>query len=352
MELLPVAARWDPYAPHDNPQKRRLLISSFVPLHTENQTCLYGEETIPYMPSKTTQVFGAQAVAMGLPRTIFQDFTMKVCKLPDEKALNSDTYLSPFPVVIFSPGRGVTRLMYSAMAMTLASHGYIVMTVDHAYDAAVIEFPDGSSVTGVIGEGTPAELEKSVEVRQEDIAFILNQLERVTTAEALTSYRKVDRIVVFGHSIGGATAVSSLFADDRVAGAVNLDGDMLGPVVADGVDKPLFLVEKPHSRDQGPSWNQTWGNSHGPGLMMEINGTTHQSFLDLPLLVALEGIPDASKPIVEAAIGTIDGRLMATIMSRLFAAVLEFVLGGGEDQLCQASNRPEIKILEAKGVCL
>jgi hypothetical protein len=54
--------------------------------------------------------------------------------------------------------------MYNAMAMTLASHGYIVLTVDHSYDAAIIEFPDGTSVTGVVGEGTPAELEKSVEV--------------------------------------------------------------------------------------------------------------------------------------------------------------------------------------------
>jgi hypothetical protein len=151
--------------------------------------------------------------------------------------------------------------------------------------------------------------------------------------------------------MGGATAVLSSFADQRIFGAVNLDGDMLGPVVTKGLGKPLFLIGKPHSRDQGPSWNETWEKSHGPGVMIEINGTTHQSFLDLPLLATLENIPEDSQHTVQAAIGAIDGKMMATIMTQLLVAILEFILNGDETQLCQASKRlPETTILEVKGV--
>lgn len=49
-----------------------------------------------------------------------------------------------YPVAIFSPGYAGTRLVYGAMARSLASLGYVVFTVDHTYEASVVQFPDGS----------------------------------------------------------------------------------------------------------------------------------------------------------------------------------------------------------------
>lgn len=48
-----------------------------------------------------------------------------------------------FPVILFSPGAGTPRFYYGALAQSLASSGYAVVTTDHRYDADVVEFPDG-----------------------------------------------------------------------------------------------------------------------------------------------------------------------------------------------------------------
>ncbi|KAJ4251529.1 hypothetical protein NW762_011517 [Fusarium torreyae] len=352
IKALTDESRWDPYAPKDDPQKRRVLLSAFTPVGLASNSCPHEVIDIPYMPPNTAKVFGAQTDAIGLPHGVFEDLQMRLCRLPDDKVYERSREEAPaFPVVIFSPGRGVSRLAYNAIGRTLASHGYDVLTVDHAYDAAIIEFPDGSSVTGVTGEANQTVLEKSAEVRQKDISFIIDQLKDEAIAKSLIGFTLVDRIFVFGHSAGAAAAACSLFADDRILGAINFDGDMLGPVAESGLDKPFFIIGKPHSREQGPSWNRTWENLRGPAMMMQIEGTTHQSFFDAPLLVTLRDVPEGSEGKIDAAIGTIDGRRMSVVLTELTVAILEFVFEGAVNRLCQAlSSSSEVTILETKGI--
>ncbi|KAG7405896.1 putative 1-alkyl-2-acetylglycerophosphocholine esterase [Fusarium oxysporum f. sp. rapae] len=346
-------ARWDHYAPRGSPQKRRVLVSAFVPINAQDNSCPDGEVNVPYMPAKTRDIFGRQAEAMDLPSSVFNDLEMKFCRLPSIKSSIKKVYKrqTKFPVVIFSPGRGVSRFMYSAMARSVASHGYVVITVDHAYDASIIEYPDGTAITGVVGEANQTVLETSAKVRSQDISFIIDQIKDNVTAREQFSLSETGSIFVFGHSIGGATAVSTLFSDDRIRGAINLDGDMLGPVVITGLDKPLFLIGRPHSREQGPSWNETWNNQRGPGMMLQIDGITHQSFLDVPLLVSLRDVPEDSKVKVQAALGTINGRRMASLVIQLTIAILEYVFDGAENRLCRVvGGQSEVTVLEIKGI--
>ncbi|KAF9761686.1 hypothetical protein IL306_003743 [Fusarium sp. DS 682] len=352
IESLMDEARWDPYAPSDSPQRRRILLSSFIPISDKSKTCPDGHVDVAYMPGETRKVFGRQAEAMGLSPNIFQDLHMRVCQLHDLDASthHHERQQTKFPVMIFSPGRGVSRLMYSAMARSIASHGYVVITIDHAYDASIIEFPDGTAITGVVGEANQTVLE-AVQVRSQDISFIIDQAKDNVTTKSLLGFTGADRIFVFGHSIGGASAVSTVFNDERVQGVINLDGDMLGPVVKTGLDKPLFLIGRPHSREQGPSWNETWHNQHGAGMMLQIDGTTHQSFLDAPLLAALKGVPEESKAKVQAALGTINGKRMASLVIQLTVAILEYVIDGAENRLCRlVGGQPEVTVLETKGI--
>ncbi|RKL33224.1 hypothetical protein BFJ72_g10240 [Fusarium proliferatum] len=346
-------SRWDPYAPIDIPQKRRVLISTFAPVNTQENSCPHGEVNVPYMPPKTRDVFGRQAEAMGLPSGVFEDLQLKFCRLPDinrlqKHALKNGTKLS---VVIFSPGRGVSRLMYSAMARSVASHGYIVITVDHAYDASIIEYPDGTDTTGVVGEANKTVLEISAKVRSQDIMFVIDQIQDNVTSSELFGLSQTGSVFVFGHSIGGATVVSTLFSDLRIQGVINLDGDMLGPVIKAGLDKPLFLIGRPHSRDQGPSWNETWNSQRGPGMMLQIDGITHQSFLDAPLLVSLRDVPEGSRDKVQAALGTINGRRIASLVIQLTVGILEYILDGAESRICRVvGGQPEVTVLENKGI--
>jgi hypothetical protein len=166
VKTLTDEGRWDPYAPKDSPEKRRVLVSAFTPISFKNGSCPNGEVDVPYMPPETTRIFGLQANAMGLPNGIFDDLQMRLCRIPEQGTKNGkvEEERAQFPVILFSPGRGVSRLMYSAMARTLASHGYVVLTVDHPYDATIIEFPDGSSVRGVAGVANQTVIEKSTQV--------------------------------------------------------------------------------------------------------------------------------------------------------------------------------------------
>lgn len=190
-----------------------------------------------------------------------------------------------------------------------------------------------------------------IQVRSQDISFIIDQIKDNVTARGQFGSSETGSIFVFGHSIGGATAVSTLLSDDRIKGVINLDGDMLGPVVKTGLDKPLFLIGRPHSREQGPSWNETWNNQRGPGMMLQLDGITHQSFLDAPLFVSLRDVPEDSKAKVQAALGTIDGRRMASLVVQLTAAILEYVFDGAEDRLCRVvGGQSEVTVLEIKGI--
>ncbi|EMT69444.1 Alpha/Beta hydrolase protein [Fusarium oxysporum II5] len=353
IKTLTDESRWDPYAPIDSLQKRRVLISAFTPIDTQDNSCPHGEVNVPYMPPKTRDAFGRQAEAMGLPSGVFEDLQLKFCRLPDMSRIEKEAQKNKtrHPVVIFSPGRGVSRLMYSAMARSVASHGYVVITVDHAYDASIIEYPDGTAITGVVGEANQTVLETSAKVRSQDISFIIDQFKDNVTARKQFGLSEAGSIFVFGHSIGGATAVSTLFSDERIKGVINLDGDMLGPVVKTGLDKPLFLIGRPYSREQGPSWNETWNNQRGPGMMLQLDGITHQSFLDAPLLVSLRDVPEDSKAKVQAALGTIDGRRMVSLVVQLTAAILEYVFDGAENRLCRVvGGQSEVTALEIKGI--
>lgn len=129
------AERWDPYAPEDQPEKRRVLASIFVPRKDANCTI----EVVPYMPPATAAIFGLQAASYGLPDDITQSLELELCE-----AGQTCTSKNKYPLVFFSPGRGGSRLMYNILARSLASYGYVVVALDHTYDTAIIEFPDGS----------------------------------------------------------------------------------------------------------------------------------------------------------------------------------------------------------------
>lgn len=53
-----------------------------------------------------------------------------------------------WPTVIYWPGFSASKLLASAQAQSLAAQGNIVITVDHPYEATVVEFPDGEVVYG------------------------------------------------------------------------------------------------------------------------------------------------------------------------------------------------------------
>lgn len=172
VQKLTDKTRVDPYAPSDDPHLRNVLITQFMPVDTTTASC--SERTIPYMTPAVAADYGVFAASLGLSNETFDALEMNICQPKSRCRCGcNDTGAggqSSIPLVLFSPGFGQSRLLYGIMARSLASHGYAVVTVDHPYDASVVEFPDGTVVRGAdISSDDEAALEQVIRVSSSHI---------------------------------------------------------------------------------------------------------------------------------------------------------------------------------------
>ena len=78
------------------------------------------------------------------------------------------------PVVLYSPGLHSDRSLGTVLIEELASHGYLVVAIDHTYDADQVEFPDGRVETfAIAGDIDDALIAKALAVRTADTRFVL-----------------------------------------------------------------------------------------------------------------------------------------------------------------------------------
>ncbi|SHN01963.1 alpha/beta hydrolase family protein [Actinacidiphila paucisporea] len=217
----------------------------------------------------------------------------------------------PFPLVLYSPGAGDPRSLNSTLCDDLASRGYAVLTVDHTYDAAAVEFPGGRVESTVL----PAELAKVVpdpehpdparvapllrkvlDVRVADIGFVLDRLPDALP-RPLRGLPDFARVGMFGQSAGGFTALQAMYGDPRIAAGANFDGvtayveddadrGYLPPVAAGGLDRPFLLVGKDgNTRRTVPSWDALWRHSRGWHRGLSLAGSEHATFTDAETLI-------------------------------------------------------------------
>ncbi|RDA94094.1 hypothetical protein CP533_5269 [Ophiocordyceps camponoti-saundersi (nom. inval.)] len=323
-------ARNDPYSGHHN-HSRSIVVSVFLPLnpsvHTDGPV-----QQLPYMPPRTAAEYDQQTAALvpGL-KTVFSHFAIEYARLPTTAVPSSQRGKKrrSYPVVLFSPGLGASRLLYAAGARDLASQGYVVITIDHPYDATIVEFPDGHVVRGV-NITTPAEIWKAVEVRVKDVTFLINTLHSPSMLKKLTSgftdIVDVDKIAMYGHSLGGATAAEAMLADDRLLAGMNWDGQMQGNVANRGLDRPFVQVGVPgHRAMNGSNWDEFYNRLRGPKMELEVANTTHLSFTDMPLLLTTMKVPSNERPALEQILGSVNGRRLRRTLTGILTASLDFV---------------------------
>ena len=121
---------------------RHTMISAYMPID-RRFSCR--SQVVPYMPPLTASVMGQVGESLGLPAGILEEFDMEFCDpetIPTQH--NNHKTAKKFPVLMYSPGFAGSRFIYGALARSLSSLGYVVLTVDHPYEAYVVEFPDGT----------------------------------------------------------------------------------------------------------------------------------------------------------------------------------------------------------------
>jgi hypothetical protein len=122
------------------------------------------------MPPATATFEDAALAPFGIPNGTFLQFRLQVC--PPLAFLCPAT---TFPVILFSPALGTSRLLYSALLQWIASAGFTVIALDHPYDADIVEFPDGALITSA-NITTDAQLAVALKSRVQDSSFVLDQL--------------------------------------------------------------------------------------------------------------------------------------------------------------------------------
>ena len=221
--------------------KRRLVVQIWYP--TTPQT----GETMNYI-LKADQRLGPLADQIG----IYQLFIAEMENIKTNAYLNAP--LAPSDsrngraLLMFSHGLGGTRNQNTVQAEELASHGYVVISADHAYDAYLTIFEDGSTAdyrSAAPGELTTEEFwafrTPQLNTRTADLRFMLDTIASLQ-AEGDIFWQNVHatRVGAFGHSYGGATSIMAAARDERVAAVIALDGWTL-PIPEATIDAGLHV---------------------------------------------------------------------------------------------------------------
>ncbi|MEU6057787.1 alpha/beta hydrolase [Streptomyces sp. NPDC047097] len=208
------------------------------------------------------------------------------------------------PLVVLSPGFTVPRTTLTSLAEELASRGYVVAAVDHAYETDGTSFPGGRLLGCAACEqiSSMEEMGRVSDGRAKDISFVLD---RLTGPRAVWRYAELidpRRIGAAGHSIGGASTAAVMAADRRVKAGVNLDGTFFTPVPERGLDgRPYLMLGgdpallPPDVEDH--SWEQAWQRLDGWKRWLTVTGAGHFAFTDWPVLGEQAGDTDPGSPL-------------------------------------------------------
>ena len=307
-------SRTDPFSPDNS--KRALMVSSFAPMTCDST------EYVQYMPPTVALANDVQFASVGIQNGTFESFQIESCSKPHPARQN-------FPLMIFSPGLGVSRLLYQATLQDIASHGYVVVSVDHPYDANVVEFPDGKVIKGDPEKiaNNPDLLNQAFDTRVADLGFVLKELQKTdqqVVPRSLSGKVNFEHISGAGHSLGGAAIAQAMYNNPQFASGINLDGIMFGSVVSKGFNRPFVEFSSTTSSQQrDDTWSEFMSSLTGWKRELLLKDSQHDTFTDLPLL--FDNVPNAEevRSKAQTLIGSLAGERVRAIVSAYVGATIE-----------------------------
>ena len=230
---------------------------------------------------------------------------LKLVKTPAFQDAQLELSGCPYPVLIFSHGWSGFAAQNTGQALELASHGYVVVGVQHTYGAVVTVFPDGKIAYNnphALPDGlTSPEYElaarKLADQWAGDIAYTLDFLETESRNENGPFYStlNLELVGVFGHSTGAGAAIQFCGTDARCKSVLGMDPFMTPvseSVLENGLSQPAFFMFSQIWVDDIDSknnrlFNQLYKNLDPSTHVIGIQGTKHYDFSDLPMLSPL-----------------------------------------------------------------
>jgi dienelactone hydrolase len=308
--------------------------------------------------------FGPRAAnPMGITPAVLEELrSLRTGSYPGAAPLAGE---ARFPVLLFSHGFGGFRNQNRFQTEELASHGFVVVGIDHTYCASAVRFPDGRLATFAPGfdlrdtsmaeEERDRRFEALVRIWARDAITVLDELVGLAGVDgfALAGRLALDRVGIFGHSFGGATAGQVMVLDDRFAAGINMDGMPYGSDWIEGVGGPfLFLRAERLPPDpamlglSGMSAEQyeelfdefdrrvaAVAESSPFGVIVRIRDTKHFNFSDFPILAPASAI-------AKAVAGPLDAARGVELINRLTREFFDKALLGRPAPLFEGSPLP------------
>lgn len=166
-----------------------------------------------------------------------------------------------------------------------------------------------------------------------DVRFVMDQLAVLngSASDRFSGRLDLQRIGVFGHSFGGATALEECHLDSRCKAALDIDGSPFGNVIGAGLKQPaMFIMHdgfkpgcdscEPDSRDVDAILRE----STARGYEVVLKGPQHMNFRDLAMLFA-----PVMRPL--GLTGPIDGRRGLRITGDYTLAFFDHILNGADE---------------------
>jgi predicted dienelactone hydrolase len=280
-----------------------------------------------------------------------------------------------YPVLIFSHGFGEHYSQNSILMEELASHGYIVFSISHHYECKFSSFPDGRVIyidmksqrfqTIMLEQQNPKAmallqqmynatndeerkkalmetsntlptiLTESPKYWAEDIAFLIDGMEDIAGANMIFKGRlEIDRIGIFGMSLGGLASSEICLTDKRVKAGISLDGGLYGTLIERELEIPFMYLNSKRFLGYG---NIFTSQSKKDCYSLSVENSDHYNLSDYSIYPI---------PPIGFLLGKIDGKRTIEIMNVMVLAFFEKYLNDRDDiDIVElAKQYPEIEI--------
>jgi dienelactone hydrolase len=324
--------RDEPYV-HDTDAKREVIVQILYPAEAAEGAVPqpYFDDAAEYLPIFTALA----AAAVQLPvETTADDLADFVSHAYSDAPIADDQ--ESYPVLIFSHGAGADVRMYTAQIEELASHGYIVAAINHTYGASYTVLLDGTVAIPTYETG----FEGAARDWSADQIFVIDQLEALNSDDSegkFTGRMDLERLGVFGQSLGGTASTRTCWADPRCKATVAGDSPIYGEPIEEGIDQPILYLLSDARIFSDPAF---YDNARGPFYTVHAAGFEHLDYGDFTLWPNRQSMVDVDW------LGGVDPQRAVEITRAAILAFFDrYVKGDTDASLDVLSMYPEVEVV-------
>ena len=310
----------------DSSDKRELMVRVWYPADKVTD-----KEPTPYWREASVRG-GELTKGFGMPGFLFDHFGNVATHSYWDVPLSNTK--PNYPVLIFSHGFAQGWASQNTNLMeSLASHGYIIFSIDHAYVGMASIFPDGrvaefnkqtfasqseqpspevmatyeqlsetsdwreqiallNKANAMMPEGSMDVMNEALAIWAEDQLFVLSEIEKFQSGEKSSATSKVlsfkshldlSNLGFFGMSFGGSTSLDNCVKDSRCKAGINMDGFMDSQMQLPPLKKPFMFMNS----EDNLLYNAMYEIAESDVYSVRVDGSKHGNYSDFSIMSPL-----------------------------------------------------------------